>query len=361
METIINKNHSKFLYIFFIFLSLNIFFFSTVKSKAKAFDINNIDISIPFEINFNKNEVIDDGFKKAFSELISFILNSSDQKKLKKVKLSEIKGMVETFSIKQEKFVNETYYVKFDVAFNKKKVLNFLEELNIFPSIPLKKKILLIPILIDERSKDLLIFSNNKFYNQWNKKKESFHLIDYILPAEDLEDLNLIKSKFEYIEEYNFKDISSKYNLDDSIIALIFKDKDKDKIRILSKIIFKNNIILKNQSFLNLNIEDEKEIEDIIASLKLIYEDYWKNLNQINTSIKLPISIKVNNNDFSKILKFEKILNETDLIYNFFIFKFDQNFTYYQIVFNGTPNGFLKSMGNNNFNFDTQNKIWVLK
>ena len=33
----------------------------------------------------------------------------------------------------------------------------------------------------------------------------SNYLIDYILPTEDLEDLNLIKSKYEYIEEYNFK------------------------------------------------------------------------------------------------------------------------------------------------------------
>ena len=31
--------HLKFLYIFFIFLSLNIFFFSTVKSEGKTFNI----------------------------------------------------------------------------------------------------------------------------------------------------------------------------------------------------------------------------------------------------------------------------------------------------------------------------------
>ena len=31
-----------------------------------AFDINNIEISKPFEINFNKNEVMEDGFIIAF-------------------------------------------------------------------------------------------------------------------------------------------------------------------------------------------------------------------------------------------------------------------------------------------------------
>ena len=63
-------NHYKNLYNFFLFLSLIIFFFSTDKVQGKPFDINNIEISRPFEINFDKNEVIDEGFEKAFSELI---------------------------------------------------------------------------------------------------------------------------------------------------------------------------------------------------------------------------------------------------------------------------------------------------
>ena len=73
---------SKNLYIFFVFLSLIIFFFSTTKLEAKAFKIDNIEISKPFKMDFNKNKVLDDGFNKAFSELILVILNSSDQKKL---------------------------------------------------------------------------------------------------------------------------------------------------------------------------------------------------------------------------------------------------------------------------------------
>lgn len=351
--------HFKSLYIFFIFLSLNIFFFSTVKSEGKAFDINNIDISRPFEMNFNKNEIIDEGFKKAFFELISLILSSSDQKKINEVNLRKIKGMIETFSIKEEKFIDETYYVKLGVTFNRKKVFNYLEKQNIFPSIPLKKKILFLPIVIDEKKKDLIIFSNNKVLNEWNEDKESFHLIDYILPTEDLEDLNLIKSKYEFIEEYNFKEITNKYDLDESIVALIFKD--KNEIRVLSKIILKKDIILKNQTFSNLNIDNDKQVKIIISSLKLIYEDYWKKLNQINTSIKLPFNIKISNNNDDKILNFEKTLDETDLIYDFFISKFDKDFTYYQIIFNGAPNIFLKIMNENNINFNTQNKFWILK
>ena len=239
-------NHKKFLYIFFIFLSLNIFFFSTVYVQAKSFVINNIDITRPFEINFNKNEVLDDGFRKAYNELLSLIVDSTDQKKIKKIKLSEIKGMIESFTIKEERFIDEIYYLNLGVSFNKKKVFNYLENKNIFPSIPEKKDFLFIPIIIDEEKKDLLIFYNNKIYETWNDNIKKIHLIRYILPAEDLEDLNLLKSKFEYIEKYNFEEITNKYDLKDSIIALIFKN--ENQVRILSRITVNDEIKLKNQS-----------------------------------------------------------------------------------------------------------------
>ena len=311
--------HSKKLYIFFLFLSLNIFFFSTVKCKAKAFDIDNINISQPFEINFNKNEVIDEGFEEAYQSLIKLILNSEDQKRIKKIGLNEIKGMIESFSIKEEKFVNEIYYVNLGVSFNRKKVFSFLERNNIFPSIPLKKKILFIPVIIDEEKKQLLIFSNNKIFTEWNNDFKDSHLIEYILPTEDLDDLNLIRDKFEMIEEYDFKEVISKYNLEDSIITLIFKG--KNGARVLSKMNIQNNIKIKNQSFSNLDINDEFQSKEMINQLKIIYEDYWKDYNQINTSIKLPLNIKVKNNDNLKISNFEKKMIDIELIYDFYIMR----------------------------------------
>ena len=357
---IINKFfHFKILYIFFVFLSLIIFFFSTVKSEGKAFEINNIDISQPFEINFDKNEVISEGFKKAFFELISLITKSEDRKKINSIKLTEIKAMIETFSIKEEKFIEETYYVNLGVSFNRKKILNYLNKKNIFSSVPLKTKIIFIPIIIDENKNELVVFSNNIIFNKWNDYTQSFHLIDYILPTEDLEDLNLIKSKYENIEQFDFKEIISKYSLEDSIIALIFKN-NKD-LRILSKINIQKNVILKNQTFLDIDINNNAQISEIIPKLKTIYEDYWKTTNEINTSIKLPLTIKVDNNNNLKIQKFEKILNETDLIYDFTIQKFNKDSIYYQIIFNGTPDIFLETMSDENYVFDTQNKIWHLK
>ena len=50
-----------------------------------------------------------------------------------------------------------------------------------------------------------------------------------------------------------------------------------------------------------------------------------------------------------------------DLVYDFYISKFNKDFVFYQVIFNGTPNLFIKSMSENEYSFDTQNKIWILK
>ena len=209
-----------------------------------------------------------------------------------------------------------------------------------------------MPIIIDENRSELLIFSNNKFFSKWKDLNESFFLLDYILPTEDLEDLNLIKSKYELVENYNFEEIISKYSLEDSIIALIFKN--EKEVRILSKINIQKNIILKNQTFLDIDINDNSQIEKIIFELKVNYEDHWKNLNQINTSIKLPLNIKIDNSDNSEILNFEKILRETDLIYDFFIQTYIGKFFFYLFEFNLFSSIFNFIPYNSNFFFFTK-------
>ncbi len=347
------------LYIFFIILALTIFFFSTTKVKAKAFQIKNIEISRAFDENFSKNKVIDSGFRKGFLELINSLIKSSDIKKIDQIRLSEIKGMIQSFSIKEEKFVKQTYYVNLGVTFDKKKIFDYLEEKNIFPAQIKKETFLFIPIIIDENSQDLIIFSNNQMYENWNNFNKNYQLINYLLPTEDLEDMRLIESKSKMIENYNFDEIIKKYFLDHSIISLIFKS-DKN-IKILSKIKIKDEVIIKNNSFENIDLKDQNKLEILINEIKTIYEDLWKEFNQINTSIKLPLLIRVDNNELKTSLDFESTLNKVDLVNEYSISRFDKNYIFYKIIFNGTPDNFINIMRDKDYNFETQKKIWVLK
>jgi len=349
----------KTLYIFFAILTLNIFFFSTTSLKAKTFLIDEIEVSEPLENNFNKDSLVNKGFEKAFFELISILVKSTDLDKASIIRSNEIKSMIETFSIKEEKFINNNYQLNLGVTFNKKKIFSFLERKNIFPSQINEETFLFIPIIINQVNNDLIVFSNNPVYKKWKALNKKNFLINYILPTEDLEDFNLIKKESTNIENYDFKKIIEKYFLKHSIIALIFKD--DNEIKILSKINIKDKQIIKNNSFKNFNFNDSDKMEDLINKLKIVYEDLWKDHNQINTSIKLPLLIRVDNKNLNTSLKFENTLKQVDLVNSYSINKFDTNFIFYEIIFNGTPRNFINIMNNKNYSFDTQKKIWILR
>ena len=343
---------------FCVLAFLNIFF-STENIYANTFTVNDIELSTPFEINFDKNKIIDEGFNQAFDQLILSIVQTKNQNKLKRTPLRLIKGMIETFSIKEEKFIDEIYYLTLNVSFNKKKLFNLLESKNIFPSLLVKKNVFFIPVILDENNDEILIFSESNLFKKWNLDIKNYHLLKYILPTEDLEDFNLIKINSDNLENYNFKEIIQKYNLDDYIITIIFKN--NEEIRVLNKINFKEKIDIKNLSFKNIDFNDDKEIKNFIENLKNIFENYWKSKNEINTSVKLPLTISINNNDNSKISEFELILSNVDLIYEFNILKFNNKNNIYKIIFNGSPDYFLKIMKDNNYEFNTQNQIWNVK
>ena len=133
------------------------------------------------------------------------------------------------------------------------------------------------------------------------------------------------------------------------------------KLRVLNKINFNEKIDLKNLSFKNMSLNDDKEIEKFTENLKSIFENYWKSKNEINTSVKLPLTISIDNRNNSKVSEFEALLTNIDLIYDFNIYKFNNKNNIYKIIFNGSPDYFLKIMKDKNYEFDTQNQIWNLK
>ena len=128
------------LYIIFFSTVLFIYSFLTVSLNANTFKITNLEISEPFELNFDKEKVIDKAFKYAFEELVEMTTISNDKEKIQNIPIETIKGLIDSFEMSDEEFIDNKYQVKFDVNFNKKNTLIFFEKKNIFPSIPLKKK-----------------------------------------------------------------------------------------------------------------------------------------------------------------------------------------------------------------------------
>jgi len=357
---IINKFYKLLnVYIYFISFSLLIVFFSTTYSNANAFRVSKIEISSPFELNFEKNNVIDKGFQTSFSDLISMITTSGDRKKIKNVSIKEIKGMIDSFTISDEKFINNEYFANLETTFNKKKILKFLENKNIFPSIPQRNKVLLFPILIETKNNNIYLFNNNIFYDKWNEQKNSYDLLDYLLPSEDIEDLIELQKISKDIETYDFSNLINKYDIKDSIILIIYKE--SNRIRTLSKINLNNSLKIQNKNYPKLDILNNNDFSNIVENLKLLYEDQWKKNNEINTSIKLPITISINSKKTKKIIELEQVLYSLDLVSDFSILNFNSEIIQYKITYNGTPNIFLNDMKEKNLELEMKNNMWILK
>ena len=170
---------------------------------------------------------------------------------------------------------------------------------------------------------------------------------------------NLIKDNYLELENYDFNEIIKKYYMENSIITLIFKD--QNQIKVLSKINIKDKKVIKSNSFKNIELNNSDDLKELIHSLKTIYEDFWKENNLINTSIKLSLIIQVNNKNLNLSSKFEEVLNNIDLISRYSISRFNKDYIFYEVIFNGTTNKFINIMKNKNYNFDTQKKVWILK
>jgi len=347
------------LYIIFFSTVLFIYSFLTVSLNANTFKITNLEISEPFELNFDKEKVIDKAFKYAFEELVEMTTISNDKEKIQNIPIETIKGLIDSFEMSDEEFIDNKYQVKFDVNFNKKNTLIFFEKKNIFPSIPLKKKILLIPIIVDLESDEILIYSKNQFYNKWNQNKKRYFLLEYLLLNEDLEDVKVILDNSKSIEDYNFKEIIKKYDLSDFIITIIYKS--NNQLRILSKIQLNNSFKINNQTFNDININSQEDFNLVLDKLKIIYENYWKKINQINTSIKTPLTISIESSRHKKIKEIENSLYDLDLVLNFNISKFDNNNIFFKIIYNGSPKKFIQEMEKKNIKMINKNQIWKIK
>ena len=347
---------------FFSFTFIFVIFFNFIlipKIHAKSFKINEIEISEDFNLDFNKKKVFDKAFESAFFQLISTVVASKDIKKIEKTNLSTIKSLIDSFNVSDEKFYENKYYAKFNVNFNKKNAYRYFESKNIFPSIPKKLDLLFLPILINSNTNELIYFEENPIYNNWNNYKKKYHLLNYILPNEDIEDLQNISENTDLIEDYSFENIIKKYDLTDHIISIIYQN--ENQINILSKLQLDENFKIFNISFKELNIDNQKSIENLILKLKNSYEDEWKKLNIINTSIQLPITFSLSSKEYDKIILFEKTLEDLDLVSSFTVLSFNNQSIYYKVTYNGSPDKFFSQIKESGLNLEKKDQNWRIE
>ena len=123
----------------------------------------------------------------------------------------------------------------------------------------------------------------------------------------------------------------------------------------------KNNYKIFNIIYKDINLSEDKSISKLIFDLKNLYEDEWKKLNLINTSIQLPITLSLSSKDYYKINLFEKILEDLDLVSNFMILSFNNKDIFYKVIYNGSPDKFINEIEASGLNLEKNDQTWQIK
>ena len=138
-------------------------------------------------------------------------------------------------------------------------------------------------------------------------------------------------------------------------------NKNNDKLTVLSKIQLNQSFKVDSKKFETIDLSKERDLNLILVNLKTTYENYWKNINQINTSIKLPLTISIDATQHKQIQTFENGLSELDLVSNFEILRLNNNNIYFKIIYNGSPNRFISEIKAKGVEINTQNQIWKVQ
>ena len=94
--------------------------------------------------------------------------------------------------------------------------------------------------------------------------------------------------------------------------------------------------------------------------MKVRYDDEWKKINLINTSIKLNIQLNVDSKNIFLIDKVESILDKIELIEKFYINYFNNEIVSYSILSNSTPDKLINEFEKFNLKVSSKNSIWTL-
>ena len=327
----------------------------TLLSKNNLFNVNNIRLEKKDKTT--NNQLANQAIKKGFNQLISKILLEEDIKKLSNLNFSSIKKLVTYYQISnipdEEK---KDEQVNFSVTFDKDKIHDLFYQRGILYSRITDKELYVLPILTKEN--EIYIFSNNQYYENWNKHSK-VDLIEFILPLENIEIIKLINENKKDLINLELNEIFQEYSKN-NLAIIIIQDSGKESKRayIKSRIQGKNiskNLILKKQNQL-LKEFDEKIVVDLKKELVSLVKA--ENLIDIRTPSFL--NVKLNLNKKSNLVELNLRMKNIDTIEYIFVQEFNNEFMKLRIKYLGKLDKTINQLRRENINLKLINDQWVI-
>ena len=339
-----------------IFILIVFFKTETLFSENSLFAVNNIEIEKKDKIT--NNALADKAIKKGFDQLITKILLKDDINKLSDLQFSSIKQLVTYYQItniteekKSEEFVN------FSVTFDKNKMHSLFFKKEISYSEILDKELYILPILIEED--EIFTFSNNYFYENWNKVFEE-DLLEFILPTENIEILQHINTNKNNLINLEVDDLFQEYPNKNLAIILIEKNKSNNKkVYIKAKIQKKN--IFKSLKFKKQDFKSEKSNQKIIVELKKELINIIKSENLIDIRTPSFLNVKLDLNKRSSLVILNSKIKNIESIENVYVKNFTKDSMNLRIKYLGKLEKILNQLKKENINLNLINEEWIIK
>ena len=328
----------------------------TLLSENNLFNVNNIKLEKKDKTT--NNDLANQAIKKGFNQLITKILLEEDIKKLSDLKFSLIKQLVTYYQISNildEDTKDEL--VNFSITFDKDKIHELFYEKGILYSKVTDKELYILPILI--KNNEIFIFRNNFFYENWNKFYE-FDLIEFILPLENIEIIQLVNKNKKDLLELNLDMIFQEYSKNNLAIILI-EDNNKNNIKayIKSKIQEKN--ISKSFNFKKQSQFSKEFYKKIIINFKKELINLVKAENLIDIRTPSFLNVKLNLNKKSNLVELNLKLKNIDLIENIFVQEFNKDSMNLRIKYLGKLDKIINQLRKENINLKLIDDQWVIK
>lgn len=346
---------------FFFIILIIVFFIKTgnLLSNSNIFDVDNIKIIK--KNDENKQDLLDRAFKKGFYKLVDKILLKKDSLKIIDTNIVEIKKLISSYQItKRNKHKFEKDFI-INLSFNREKINEFLYNKNISYADISNSNIIIFPILIEQEN--LFIFNNNFFYDNWitqkDKDENDDNFIEYVLPVENLDDIEYINKNKENLEKLNTKKILSNYDIKDYILIIINYKKDKSEIFLKGYISY--NEIIKNILIDNLTENKTENYNNIISKIKYEVSEIWKSQNLIDVRTPSFLNVTLDINNKNDLLNLQNTLNKIDIIQSHNVLELNKNFARIKIKYIGKINKIKKKFDQQNIKVIINNNQWKIK
>ena len=336
-----------------------VFFLKT----GNVFSDNNIfyvdNIIIKNDKNLSRNELLNKAFTKGFKKLINKILLEKDIKSIEQTNLPNIKRLISAYQVRENKELLTLNDVVINLTFDREKINEFFYSKNILYADVSKTDVVVLPVLID--SNQFYLFSDNYFYSNWNKKqkKKNDQFINYILPVENLESIELINKNKNDLESMDMKNILSGYDIKDYIFLVI--NPGNKNIEVFFKGFFSNSEIVKNFSIDNISQEQPFLFDNAIKEIKHEINETWKSQNLIDIGAPSFLNIKLDINKKNDLLNLQMALNKIDLIENYYVLELNKNYAKIKIKYLGKIDKMKNKFNNQGIKVTISNEEWKLE